>query len=869
MNAPRTSKLIAVGLVPAAAAVGIYLWAGRRADHQRTATAVHRAAAAGNGAGTGSAAGSATAPGAPRVLATLPEFVLEDQGGASVDLYDLHGQVWIADFVFTRCDGTCPLITKAMAELQGQLAADPATKDVRLVSFTVDPDHDTPQVLTDYAKANGADPARWTFLTGGRAAIRGLVTGGFKLPVAEQDDPRMPIMHSQNFVLVDKMGRVRGTWDALAADGKQDLKAALAKVVAEPDPRHAPTGGDLFVPPDLETPSWLSRREEAQRATADSIGVPHDFTYSDRVGASGITFRHVSASDIGRWYRAAHYDHGTALAAADVDGDGRPDLYFVNQVGPSALYRNLGDDRFEDITAQAGVAIGDRTTVGAAFADVDNDGDADLLVTSVRAGNLLFLNDGHGRFTDVTAQSGIGGNKGHGSGAVFFDYDDDGLVDLFVANVGKYTTEQKRADGVWAAPKDAFAGHLHPERFEQSQLFHNLGGGHFEDASAATGLVHSAWSGEATPFDYDEDGHTDLYVLSMQGHDELWRNKGDGHFEKVSRKVFPATPWGAMGTKVLDWNGDGHLDLYVTDMHTDMATELLPDDEKKKHDPGQMFPLRFLATDGNHVLGNALFTARGAGGRAFDERSDEANVETGWPWGPSAGDLNADGWPDLFVAAGMNFPFRYRGNDVLLNQRGRRFADAAYVLGIEPRKRIDRPWFTLDCDGADAGAALCAGAIAPAAGDEAEQEAVRPRPAARRGQFTVWAARGSRSAVILDLDGDGDLDIVTNDFDDVPQVFVSDLAQRAPAHHVSVRLVGKKANRGGLGATVTVVAGGRSQLQANDGKSGYLAQSVLPLYFGLGDADHADLVRVRWPGGGVQEVRGPFASGTEIKVEQP
>ncbi len=136
---------------------------------------------------------------------------------------------------------------------------------------------------------------------------------------------------------------------------------------------------------------------------------------------SGIGFVHRIVEDAGIVYKAVHYDHGNGVSAADVDGDGRHDLYFSNQIGGGQLWRNAGGGRFEDVTAQAGVALKDRIGVTGSFADVDNDGDQDLFVTTVRMGNALFRNDWKGRFTDVTKQSGLE-YAGHSSGAVFFDY---------------------------------------------------------------------------------------------------------------------------------------------------------------------------------------------------------------------------------------------------------------------------------------------------------------------------------------------------------------------------------------------------------------------------------------------------------------
>jgi hypothetical protein len=158
-----------------------------------------------------------------------------------------------------------------------------------------------------------------------------------------------------------------------------------------------------------------------------------------------------------------------------------------------------------------------------------------------------------------------------------------------------------------------------------------------------SGLVHAAWSGEATAFDADADGRPISTWRPCRG------TTSSGATPAVALRTaqppgVPATPWGAMGTSVLDWNGDGRFDLFVTDMHTDMSSPLQPEDERKKHDPKTFFPPDFLGHGQEHVLGNALFTNKGS--LSFAEESDAAGAETGWPWGPSVGDLNADGWPD-------------------------------------------------------------------------------------------------------------------------------------------------------------------------------------------------------------------------------
>src|SRR2546429_4144332 len=139
------------------------------------------------------------------------------------------------------------------------------------------------------------------------------------------------------------------------------------------------------------------------------------------------------------------------------------------------MWKNLGNGRFEDVTSRAGLAMPDDVAVGCAFADIDNDGDPGLFVTTVRHGNRLFENLGHGTIRDITAQAGVG-YVGHSSGAVFFDYDGDGLLDLFVTNVGVFTSNARGRDGYYVALNDAFIGHLQPDRAARRTLYPNLGG---------------------------------------------------------------------------------------------------------------------------------------------------------------------------------------------------------------------------------------------------------------------------------------------------------------------------------------------------------------------------------------------------------
>jgi enediyne biosynthesis protein E4 len=612
-------------------------------------------------------------------------------------------------------------------------------------------------------------------------------------------------------------------------------------LAAQGVPNPTPPGARFNVPdPDFGSDTLLLRKQ-AQLATESKFKVFHDFHFTNEVKASGITFHHHAVTDQLQSAKASHYDHGSALAVADIDGDGLYDILFINQSGASELWKNVGGGKFKNVTQESGIAIpAGLVSVGAAFGDLENDGLQDLVITTVRGGTFLFKNDGHGHFKDISAGSGIT-TVAHGSGAFFVDYDNDGMIDLVICNVGRYTTDQQGPDGAYAAVDDAFSGHLYPERFEHPVLYKNLGNGKFRDVTSDVGLdVLFSWTGDASFADLNGDGFPDIYFLNMQGDNHYFENQGGKKFVDKTDQYFPKTPWGAMGIKFFDFDNDGLMDLLVTDMHSDMSAEIGPDREKVKSD--MKFPHSYLrgglpqdaSRPGGEksIFGNAFYHNLGNG--KFEEISDRLGLETYWPWGVSVADINADGWDDVFVTGGMGFPFRYGINSMLLNNAGAGFLDSEFILGIEPRLDNESHtfWFSFDC--AQAGESMQA---RRACGEHTE------------GTMSIMGTRSSRSSAAFDIDNDGDLDIVTNDYNSEPMVLISNLAQVKQIHWVKIVLEGSKSNRNGLGATVRVKAGNRTFTKYNDGKAGYLAQSVLPLYFGLGDASKIDSIEVDWPSG--------------------
>lgn len=527
---------------------------------------------------------------------------------------------------------------------------------------------------------------------------------------------------------------------------------------------------------------------------------------------------------------------GAGVCVGDMDGDGRPDVFFTNYDQGNRLYRNLGNWRFEEIGEQAGVRATGKWCAGATAVDVDNDGDLDLAVAVFNAPNLMFINQGNGVFQDEAKARGLD-FSGASVAFAFEDYDRDGWIDAHLVTHRLAVTSESRLP---RSSKDSFARgviqvgkgrklEVNPdfqELFEimskgegrseliiagqRDQLYHGNGKGGFEERAREAGIVGHEIGLASHWWDYNADGWPDLYVSNdYKGSDRLFENKRDGTFSDVAISALPCIPWSSMGSDSADINNDGLFDFLATDMSgsTHLRRMQIFVDEKES------WFLR-VATPKQYPR-NALFLGTGAS-RLFEISQLAGVAGTDWTWSPKLGDFDNDGWVDLFVANGMARDFV--NTDLLkrMKDRGNRNWLSTPVLK-EPNLAFRN------------------------------QGDLRFTPVAEA--WGLSAPSASYGAAVADLDRDGDLDLVVMSFGEEPLVYRND---SPTGGRLLVRLKGTRSNAWGIGATIRIQTGRGQQVRRLTLASGFMSANEPLAQFGLGEETQAEKLTVEWPSGHTQ-----------------
>ncbi|MCP4192348.1 MAG: hypothetical protein GY768_17180 [Planctomycetaceae bacterium] len=564
----------------------------------------------------------------------------------------------------------------------------------------------------------------------------------------------------------------------------------------------------------------------------------------------GIDFRH-------EWKPSNRYEQlllktgftGGGVCMGDYDGDGLTDVLLTRPHGGLQLYRNLGDFKFENKTEAAGLSCEDHWTTGAAWVDLNQDHRLDLVVCSYESPNLVFLNEGAGKFREIAKQVGLD-FQGASVKIAWADFDNDGDLDgylttnriepktqtqvKYLGSRGNYRVAPEFLEqvGVLTLPtgeqkffKAGQADHLF------KNLLKETGELRFTDVSKAAKLDGYYHGLDVTWWDANGDGWPDLYVANdFTDPDRFYLNNGDGTFTDNTLSALPSTPWFTMGAAFADINRDGRLDLLATDM---AGTSHY----RQKMSMGNMDALAWFLdwTEPRQHMRNALFLNTGTD--RFLEIAQAAGLaNSDWTWSVKLADLDNDGFEDAFMTNGFTRDYLDSDFNLRLKQSGKRDPLAWYKAPILKEKNL-------------------AFRNQRSARDRVKFENVSE-------QWGVDSLGISFGAAFGDLDNDGDLDLIVNNFDAAPSVYRN--GSPVSANRLKLALRGIKSNSQGYGAVIR--AG--EQMRWFNPHNGYMSSNDPFVYFGLGKQEIVPEVKIRWPSGTVQTLTNVVANQLITVVEQ-
>ncbi|MBA2245839.1 MAG: VCBS repeat-containing protein [Gemmatimonadetes bacterium] len=522
-----------------------------------------------------------------------------------------------------------------------------------------------------------------------------------------------------------------------------------------------------------------------------------------------------------------NFYNGGGVALGDLTGNGLPDLMLTSNQGANRLYLNEGEYRFREVTDEAGVAGKGFWATGVTFVDINGDGRLDIYVAYAgdveggRRANELYLNQGlNGNgvptFVEAAAEWGIA-DEGYSTHAVFFDYDRDGLLDLYLVN------------NSFRAVNSFGLRNIRHERHAAGgdKLYRNVGG-RFVDASDEAGIFGSeiGFGLGVAVADVNRDGWPDIYVTNdFFERDYLYLNNGDGTFEEVLDQQMPYLSYFSMGLDIADIDNDGWPDIYTTDM--------LPEDDRRlkttaSFDGWDIYQAK-LKNDYHHQFMRNMLQLNNGNGTFSDIGQLAGVAATDWSWSALLADFDQDGYKDIHVTNGM--PRDLTSQDYIAF-----LADDRTISSAIQSKQVDFLALT-----------------------EAMSSTPVPNYAFRNNGDLTFSNAGaewglntagfSNGAAYADLNGDGALDLVVNNINQEVSIYRNNARALTGNRYLQLQLEGEGHNRFGIGAKVTLRSGDRVFYQELMPSRGFQSSVDYVLTFGIGDLDLIESVTVEWPDG--------------------